>query len=117
MSVALPLAAAAERLRKKPGRPPLSDEEKAKRAQKGRATRATHRAAQLAAITPRLFDVEGASRYTSLSVWTIRDLIASGALARVVIPSVVAGAGGLRAIRIDRESLDRLIASWTERSR
>jgi hypothetical protein len=32
----------------------------------------------------------------------------------VVIPT--ANGGDLRAIRIDRESLDHLIASWTERA-
>jgi hypothetical protein len=63
-------------------------------------------------VTPRLLDVDGAARYSSLSAWTIRDLIASGALPRVVVPS---GPGKeLRAIRIDRFDLDRLIERWKE---
>ena len=108
MSDPLPLAAASARLRGKPGRPRLSDEERARRAQ----TRATHRAAQLATVTPRLFGVEAAARYAWLSPWTIRDLIANGELPRVVIP----GAGkDLRVVRVDRADLDALIERWKER--
>jgi hypothetical protein len=109
----LPLAEAAERLRGKPGRPRLSDEEKARRAAKGAETRRERLSAQLATITPRLLDFEGASRYSSLSVWTLRDLVASGKLPRVVIPSA-AGDKDLRVVRVDKADLDRLIDSWKE---
>lgn len=108
MSQPLPLAAAAERLRGKPGRPQLSDEERAKRKQRRDAARA----AQLAAVCPRLFSVDGAARYTGLSAWSIRDMVANGTLPRVVIPS--AGGKDLRVVRIDREDLDRLIATWKD---
>jgi hypothetical protein len=109
VSEPLPLADAQRRLGK-PGRPRLSDEEKARRAQHRAAARAVH----LAAITPRLLDVEGAARYMSFSTWTIRDLIAAGKLPRVIIPSAL---GDLRAIRIAREDLDRLIETSKERTR
>jgi excisionase family DNA binding protein len=96
MSEPLPLAAAAVRLRGKPGRPPLSDEEKARRR--------CQRQAALALIHTRLFDVPSAARYLGLSPWTIRDLIANGALPRVTI-------GDMRRILIDRHDCDQLIES------
>jgi len=103
----LPLAAAAERLRGKPGRPRLTEDERAKRGQ----FRAAVRAAQLAAVKPRLFTVDAAALYVSLSVWTIRALVANGTLPRVLVPS---GAGELRKVLLDREDLDRLIAAWKQ---
>ncbi len=102
----LPLASASERLRGKPGRPPVDDETKAKRAK----TRLEHQAAQLAAITPRLLDLDGAARYLSLTTWTLRDLIDNGTLQRVAIP---AGAGrDIRRVLLDREQLDELVLRW-----
>jgi hypothetical protein len=102
----LPLAEAAVRLRGKPGRPRLSEEAKAERA----AHRQAARAAALAAVAPRLFDVPGAARYLGISTWTVRDLVAAGRIPRIVIPG--ADGGDLRALRLDREDLDRLIATW-----
>ncbi len=105
----LPLAAAAERLRGKPGRPPLSPEEKkARRA----ATRQAREAAKLAAVPVRLFDVAGAARYASLSPWTIRDLIDTGKLPRVRLP--LPSGGELRRVLVDRDDLDGLIETWKD---
>lgn len=111
MGAALPLAAAAQRLAAKRGRPPLSDEERSKR----KAARDARRAAQLAAVAPRLFSVSGSAKYIGVSPWTVRGLIAAGILPKVTIP---AGDGrDLRLDRIDREDLDRLIAAWKETGR
>jgi hypothetical protein len=65
------LAAASERLRGRPGRPPLGDEEKSHRAEE----RLRRQAAALAMVNPRLFAVPAAARYLGVSVWTIRDLV------------------------------------------
>jgi len=104
-----PLAAAAERLRGNPGRPRLSDDERAKRA----ATRRANQALQLAAVVPRLFDVKGAARYLGgCSEWTVRALIARGTLARVVMPG--ANGSDLRRTFVDRQQLDELVLRWRE---
>jgi len=47
-----------------------------------------------------------------VSAWTIRDLEATGVLARVRIP--LPNGGELRKVLFDREDLDRLIARWKE---
>ena len=107
MSALLPL----EHRRRGPGRPRLSDEERARRKQLHEA----RRAAELAAVAPRLFTVAAAARYASLSPWTIRTLLASGVLQRVVIPAD--DAKDLRVIRIDRDDLDRCIAAWKANAR
>jgi excisionase family DNA binding protein len=54
----------------------------------------------------RLLDIEGASKYMSVSVWTIRDLIASGTLKRVMIPL---GGRDVRRVLLDRRDIDALI--------
>lgn len=109
MSEALPLAAAAERLRRRPGRPPVSDEERTKRA----TTRETTRAAQLATVTPRLFGVEGAAAYLGgISAWSVRDLHACGRLPRVRLP--LGGDRELRRLLFDVRDLDRIIDAAKE---
>jgi excisionase family DNA binding protein len=50
--------------------------------------------------------VAGAAAYLSVSVWTVRDLIAAGQLARVRLE--VAGRE-LRRVLVDRADLDALI--------
>jgi hypothetical protein len=77
-------------------------------------------------ITPRLLTLVQAARYSSFSYWTIRDLVISGRLPRVQLPRSFAQAkardgsvvrlpvkdgSSMRAIRIDRQDLDRLIDS------
>jgi hypothetical protein len=63
---------------------------------------------QAVALSPRLLDLPAAARYLSVSVWTIRDLEASGALPRVRLP--LPHGGELRKLLFDREDLDRLVA-------
>jgi len=70
------------------------------------AREARHRANQSAAA--RLLDLKAAERYSGISAWTLRDLIASGELPAVRPPR-------LRRIWIDRADLDRAIAIWKER--
>jgi hypothetical protein len=101
-SAPLPLAAAAVRLRGKPGRP-----------------RKAHPADPIAAIAvaaaglpPRLLDVEAAARYLSISSWTVRDLYASGRLPRVRFP--LGGDRELRRLLFDVRDLDKLIEAARE---
>ena len=99
-----PLAAASERLQRKPGRPPVE--------KPARPTLAEQAVVAVAPVVPRLLDVEGGARYCGVSAWTIRDLEATGVLARVRIP--LPNGGELRKVLFDREDLDRLIARWKE---
>jgi excisionase family DNA binding protein len=57
----------------------------------------------------RLLDLKAAEIYSGISVWTLRDLIASGDLPAVRPPR-------LRRVWIDRADLDKAIAEWKERS-
>jgi hypothetical protein len=119
----LPLAAAAIRLRGRPGRPPkeLDAEERAKRRAEKKARRAEKEAlreARLAAIQPRLADVEGAAHYLGgISPWTVRDLIASGQLPRVRLPLGRDRSGRERELRrmlVDLRDCDKLIEQSKE---
>jgi len=110
VSAPLPLAAAQERLGRR-GRPRLSDEEKAARAERRRA----RQVAELLAVAPRLFAVPAAARYVGVSVWTLRGLISNGVLPRVIIPA--GGGKDLRAVRLDRADLDALITAWKDSAR
>jgi hypothetical protein len=57
----------------------------------------------------RLLDLRAAEVYSGISIWTLRDLIASGDLPAVRPPR-------LRRVWIDRADLDRAIAAWKEQS-
>src|SRR5262245_11007923 len=94
--MALPLAAASERLRKRPGRP----------------RKATETIPPLVEQMRRLLDLSAAASYLSCSPWTIRDLEAGGVLPRVRVP--LPNGGELRKLLFDREDLDRLIAAWKD---
>jgi excisionase family DNA binding protein len=107
MSEALPLAEASARLRRKPGRPPLSEGEKSRRAE----ARRRRQEAALAMVNARLFDVAAAAKYLGVSGWTVRDLIGNGSLPRVTVPI---GQRDIRRILLDRADLDRLIESWKD---
>lgn len=61
--------------------------------------------AAVQAAEPRLLGVAAAAKLLGISVWTLRDLIASGKL-RVVQPP------GIRRIWIDRRDLDKAIEAW-----
>jgi excisionase family DNA binding protein len=58
-------------------------------------------------MCPRLLDLPGAAAYLSVSVWTLRDMLAAGTLRAVRLP----GAGGrdLRRVLIDARDLDALV--------
>jgi excisionase family DNA binding protein len=72
----------------------------------GSATPALQRRAKRGA-SGRLLDLQAAEAYSGISVWTLRDLIASGDLPAVRPPR-------LRRVWIDKADLDRAIAAWKE---
>jgi hypothetical protein len=94
VSEPLPLAAAAIRLRRAPGRP--------------RTIVAAPQ--EQPALSPRLLDLAGTARYLGMSEWTVRGLEAAGVLRRVRIP--LPNGGELRKLLFDRENLDKLVDSW-----
>ena len=106
-AAALPLAAAAERLRGKPGRP--------RKAGTAEAPISPEACAHAAGVAPRLLDLDTAAAYLSLSTWSLRDLEASGVLRRVRVP--VPHGGELRKVLFDREDLDRAIVTWKDEAR
>ncbi len=109
-----PLAAAAERLRGKPGRPRKDGHVSGIAAQqKGMDSGHNRGALAVTAIAPRLLDVHTSARYLGISSWTVRDLIANGTLARVRVP--LSNGRELRKVLLDREELDRLVEAWKER--
>ena len=107
---ALPLAHAAQRLRRRPGRPRKSAE--AYEASAPPANPLFMRAPEGAVpgLCPRLFDLEGTRTYLAVSVWTVRDLEAAGVLRRVRVP--LPNGGELRKLLYDRQDLDALIEQW-----
>jgi hypothetical protein len=64
------------------------------------------------AITARLFNLNAAATYLSLSPWTIRDLEAAGVLPRIRVP--LPQGGELRKLLFDKADLDRLIGAWKD---
>jgi hypothetical protein len=65
-----------------------------------------------AAIMPRLFNLDAAAAYLSMSPWTIRDLEAARVLPRVRVP--LPQGGELRKLLFDKVDLDRLIGAWKD---
>jgi hypothetical protein len=117
---ALPLAAAAERLRRRPGRPKSVRDGESAEARQTRAlpsTPARSAACEgavpaLCPISPRLLDLSTAAAYLGVSAWTVRDLETGGVLSRVRVP--LPGGGELRKVLFDREDLDHLITRWKD---
>jgi hypothetical protein len=112
---ALPLAAAAQRLRGKPGRPSKLGTQRAQGPTAPRENSGGDSAAQAYKthpVTPlterRLLSVRGMCGYLSLSDDTIRTM-ATGVLAsaRVTVP----GAGGGKVL-FDRLLVDQIVAGW-----
>jgi hypothetical protein len=101
----LPLAAANERRKGKPGRPrkPLQSENPPDLRLQDRATVA------------RLLDLQATATYLGLSGWSVRDLEAAGILRRVLIPR--ATGGEVRKLLFDRVDLDALIEQWKQEPR
>ncbi len=83
----LPLAAAAERLRGKPGRPRKDGHVVGIAVQQRGMDGSPNRGAlAVAAIVPRLLSLDATAAYLGLSPWTVRDLEAAGVLPRVRVP-------------------------------
>lgn len=105
MANALPLAAAAVRLRGRPGRP-------RKQRPAGAGARPQLTTASVAPIAPRLLDLPSGSKYIGVKERKFRELVATGIIPRVRVPDV--GGGEVRKLLVDRQELDRLIESWRE---
>jgi hypothetical protein len=98
----LPLRAASERLRGKPGRPRTRPPAPAKADPLA--------VAALRVLTPRLVDLESAARYLGgISTWSVRDLLDTGRLHRVRLPGP--GGADFRRVLIDVQEIDALIAA------
>ena len=69
---------------------------------------------QVAAHTGRLYSISQAAAYLGLAMWTVRDLIHSGYLPRVALPSVRRPSETLRRVLVDRVDLDQLIERFRE---
>ena len=116
----LPLAAAAERLRRPPGRPRKAAEVKSTLAPQAPApsvaleklTTSGATVPGVCPLQPRLLDLASASVYLSVSSWTLRDLEAAGHLSRVRLPLPLGRE--VRKVLFDREDLDRLVAQSKE---
>jgi len=109
----LPLAAASQRLRGKPGRPRKRETGPADGTPGAGDGTARGRAAMAmvqVAIPPRLLTLEATAAYLGVSPWTVRDLEAAAVLRRVCVP--LPGGRELRKLLFDRTDLDRLIESW-----
>lgn len=110
-----PLAAASQRLRRKPGRPRKTDSGRVHATPQvdGGSNDARRGGAPApVTITPRLLDLLATAAYLGVSPWTIRDLEAAGVLARVCVP--LPGGRELRKLLFDKSDLDRLIEAWKE---
>ncbi len=113
MSDNKPLAAAAERLRRKPGRPKKDGHVPGIAAHESRTHSGPDGSAlAVTAIAPRLLDLGDTARYLGESPWTVRDLEAAGTLKRVRVP--LPNNGELRKLLFDRQDLDRVIEGWKE---
>jgi excisionase family DNA binding protein len=63
----------------------------------------------------RLMDLRTAAAYLGCSYWTLRDLVLSGHIPAVRIPSPRARDGrAMRRVLIDSRDLERLIERWKE---
>jgi hypothetical protein len=101
-----PLEAAQQRLGK-PGRPRKSAPDGEASARTAEPPAARSSAPAVPALCPRLVGVDDAAAYLNVSPWTVRDLHASGRLARVRLP--LAGDRELRRLLFDVRDLDGLV--------
>jgi len=110
----LPLAAASQRLRGRPGRPrkapPGPDVGRANA--DASPNGASERRVVIGASVPRLLDLRATAAYLGVSEWTVRDLDAAGVLRRIRVP--LANGGELRKLLFDRTDLDQLIEAWKD---
>lgn len=111
----LALAAASQRLRRRPGRPRNAESRQDGGGPEARASRkpdSDGRTLAMQARAPRLLDLRATATYLGVSEWTVRDLDAVGVLRRVRVP--LPNGGELRKLLFDREDLDRLIQAWKD---
>ena len=111
----LALAAASQRLRRRPGRPRKAESgQDTGRPEAGAGPNggSDGRALAREASAPRLLDLRATAAYLGVSEWTVRDLDAAGVLHRVRIP--LPRGGELRKLLFDRTDLDQLIEAWKE---
>ena len=106
-----PLAAAAVRLRRPPGRPrraarPPEPPVGPTLVPESARTIPPH------GLASRLLDLAGTAAYLGVSPWTVRDLEAAGTLRRVRVPRL--HQGELRKLLFDRRDLDQLIEGWKD---
>lgn len=94
MTPALPVAGAAERLRKPPGRP-------------RKATLEQQAASAVSADAPRLLGVRAVATYLGIGVRKVHELRAAGHLRPVTLP--LAGGADLRRLLFDKMDLDAFI--------
>lgn len=66
---------------------------------------------------PLLLDVAGAARLLSCSPWSVRQLVQSGALPVVTLPSPTNNRRAMRRTLIPRSGLERYVSSMTEGGR
>ncbi|MGD0950042.1 MAG: helix-turn-helix domain-containing protein [Candidatus Binatia bacterium] len=62
-------------------------------------------------VAPRLFSVESAAQYLSVSSWSIRDYVASGRLPSVQLPAPRGQGRTMRRVLVDVRDLDVFIES------
>jgi len=96
------LAAAALRLRGKPGRPRKHGSGPVATAEPAATTTAT----AMGAVAPRLFGLAEAAVYLGISSWSVRTLLDAGHVRRVTLPG---RAGDGRRVLIDKADLDALV--------
>jgi hypothetical protein len=120
MSDPLPLAAAAERLRGRPGRPRRNGDSAVTGPSQRSAPQGPERGAlaysAMAPLHPAVLDVPAAARFLSVSPRQIRLWLASGVLPRVRLPGDTPGAE-LRKVLIAVADLMRLVEVGREGSR
>ena len=111
----LPLAAASQRLRGRPGRPrkaPPGHDVGRANADASPNGASERRALVIGASVPRLLDLRATAAYLGVSEWTVRDLDAAGGLRRIRVP--LPNGGELRKLLFDRTDLDQLIEAWKD---
>src|SRR5438132_8113713 len=107
----LPLADAAQRLRRRPGRPRMRPRDGYVPGTSavqppdlpGSLAGPQDRLSSASSLQARLLTLQQAADYLNLSPWTVRELEAAGTIRRVRLP--------VRRLLFDRTALDKLIAS------
>ena len=111
-----PLSDASVRLRRKPGRPrknELRGDTSGPTSLDAPPTLALPEAVSApfaaGAVTPRLFGLDEAAAYLSVSKWTVRAWVDGGHLRKVTLPGK---SGDNRRVLVDRLDLDAFVERW-----